>query len=620
MSPNNAPLIHYARQYLAAGFFPIKVAANGKIPIDDGWPTARPSADEVESMFAQHRGNIGITFPSDLFAVDIDCKNGIDGRAMITALELTFGPLPPTLTQSTPGGGEHRIFRLPAGVKMSNRVAIYTGIDIRTFGGQIVVEPSMIDGKPYRWIDRNTRIVDIPPLWLDMLIEKLATPQASATPSGDSRIPAGMRNVTLHRMAAAMRREGFSSVALHDALRSHNRDRCEPPLDDAEIAMIATSAGKYQANPEPWDVFGHALLPSGALIVQPRYKLMTSADVCTQLPMKWSIRGVLPEQGLASVYGASGSGKTFLVMDMVLALSAGRDWFGHRVARPLPVTYAALEGEAGISSRVKAHKERYGDSVAAVHYLLQSFNLLNAVDVGALAESIVSVGGAGGVVVLDTLNRAAPGADENDSRNMGQIIAAAKDLQTLVGGLVLLVHHTGKDASKGLRGHSSLHAALDAAIEVIREGDRRSWRIGKVKDGADGMLCDFRLDVVEVGIDEEGEPITSCVVAPAQNTGQALRQVLPPKSGNQRLIWDALVDVLKASTHYGQAGAAPHRQCVQLADAIEKTRGRLVCESKRQTERTQGAITGLINRGLLEHRDGWIWMCGYDNLYAPAIG
>lgn len=617
----NAPLAHCAREYLAAGFFPIRVAANGKFPLDAGWPTARPTADEVESMFAQHQGNIGITFPSDLFAVDIDCKNGTDGRAMITALEFHHGPLPPTLTQSTPSGGEHRIFRLPAGVNLSNKVSIVPGIDIRTAGGQVVVEPSMIDGKPYRWIDRNACIADIPPVWLDMLIAKSATPQASATPSGDTRIPAGMRNPTLFQKAAAMGREGFSSDEINNALRALNVRCCNPPLDDSEIATIATSAGKYQANPEPWEVFGHALLPSGVLIDPPRrFKLKTAAEVVAQPPMKWSIRGVLPEQGLASVYGASGSGKTFLVMDMVLTLSAGRDWFGHRVARPLPVTYAALEGEAGISSRVKAHKERYGDSVEVVHYLLQSFNLLNAADVGALAESIVSVGGAGGVVVLDTLNRAAPGADENDSRNMGQIIAAAKELQTLVGGVVLLVHHTGKDASKGLRGHSSLHAALDAAIEVIREGDRRSWRIGKVKDDADGVSYDFRLDVVEVGIDEEGEPITSCVVVPAQNTGQALRRALPPKSGNQRIIWDALVDVLKASTHYGQAGAAPHRQCVQLADAIAKTRGRLVCESKRQTERTQGAITGLINRGLLEHRDGWIWMYGYDNLYAPAIG
>ena len=70
----------------------------------------------------------------------------------------------------------------------------------------------------------------------------------------------------------------------------------------------------------------------------------------------------------------------------------------------------------------------------------------------------------GAVVFLDTLNRAAPTADENSSKDMGEILSAAKLLQSLINGLVVLVHHTGKDATKGLRGHSSLFAALDAAV------------------------------------------------------------------------------------------------------------------------------------------------------------
>jgi len=85
------------------------------------------------------------------------------------------------------------------------------------------------------------------------------------------------------------------------------------------------------------------------------------------------------------------------------------------------------------------------------------------------------------LLVIDTLTVAASGADENSSSDMGLIIEAAKALQAKLGGLVLLVHHSGKDQSKGLRGHSSLHAALDAAIEVIRNHDnRRRWRIAKV--------------------------------------------------------------------------------------------------------------------------------------------
>jgi hypothetical protein len=191
---------------------------------------------------------------------------------------------------------------------------------------------------------------------------------------------------------------------------------------------------------------------------------------------------------------------------------------------------------------------------------------------------------------------------------MGEVIGAAKALQAELGGLILLVHHTGKDVSKGLRGHSSLHAALDAAVEVSREGERREWRMHKAKDGEDGEAHPFRLSIVEIGTDDEGEPLTSCIIAPEESTGAVMRRALPPKSGNQRIVWDALQDVLKNSPHYGQAGAPQTRPCVKLEDAIERTRGRLVCDSKRQTERTQAAITGLVSRGLLEHREGWLWI------------
>jgi hypothetical protein len=90
-------------------------------------------------------------------------------------------------------------------------------------------------------------------------------------------------------------------------------------------------------------------------------------------------------------------------------------------------------------------------------------------------RAIRAAGWSGGVLCLDTLNRAAPTADENSSRDMGEILEAAKRLQAATGGLVVLVHHTGKDSSRGLRGHSSLFAAMDAAVEVSRDGDRHTF-------------------------------------------------------------------------------------------------------------------------------------------------
>ena len=91
---------------------------------------------------------------------------------------------------------------------------------------------------------------------------------------------------------------------------------------------------------------------------------------------------------------------------------------------------------------------------------------------------------------IDTLNQAAPGMDENSSEAMGEAIAAIKSIQAELGGLAMLVHHTGKDAARGLRGHSSLHAALDAAIEVRRDDGRREWKKYKTK-GVPAPACGF---------------------------------------------------------------------------------------------------------------------------------
>ena len=345
-----------------------------------------------------------------------------------------------------------------------------------------------------------------------------------------------------------------------------------------------------------------------AEIGKQRFKMLTGADLYNLPPMRWMARGVLPMEGLAALYGASGSGKSFLTLDLGCAIAGGEyEWFGRRIIQA-PVTYVCLEGESGMGKRVKAWSQHYDKHVPdSLHFITQPFDLLSN-DVADLAKAIRSCGGANGLVILDTLNRAAAGADENSSVDMGRLISASKGLQSLTGGLVLLVHHTGKDASKGLRGHSSLYAALDGAIEVTRTDNRSEWNVSKSKDDITGKAHPFCLEIVSVGMDDEGEEITSCVAIPNDSMDGEMRRVLPPKSGNQKIIWIALQEVFKKSPTTGKAGSPIGRPCITLEDAIEKTRQSLLCEAKRQTERTRSAIQGLVGRGLLAHKEGWLWI------------
>lgn len=349
------------------------------------------------------------------------------------------------------------------------------------------------------------------------------------------------------------------------------------------------------------------ILLSEAADPPPRYKLLNSADLAALPPLRWRIRGVFPDSGLGSVFGPSASGKSFLALEMAAAIAEGRRWFDCRV-EAAAVVYAALEGEAGLKLRAQAWEAHQGRTLPpGLHLMLQPFKLTEPQDVRDLAAVVP----AGAVVFLDTLNRAAPLADENSSRDMGEILESAKRLQTLTGGLVVVVHHTGKDATKGLRGHSSLFAALDAAVEVSRDGDRREWKVAKSKDGQDGDAHPFKLQVEVLGFDTYGDALTSCVVVP-DHAARDVRAVKLPQGGNQKVVLEVVRGMLQQAGPFNSTGAPdtcpPGRPAIELEVSLERIAERLTVAPDRKAERAREAVTGLVSRGVLGCDKGWIWL------------
>jgi hypothetical protein len=319
--------------------------------------------------------------------------------------------------------------------------------------------------------------------------------------------------------ARAEEQKLLSQARLNTALMEEKKRRAE--LDKEARTMLGGTMNELQAAyakaAHAWPELQplKAKLDSASVVEvpepEPRFKLLNCNQLRDLPPLTWRVKGVFPDRGLAAIAGPSASGKSFLAFDLAAAIAGGSRWFGCRV-EAAPVVYAALEGEGGFKLRAAAWEANRGQTLPdGLHLMLQPFKLTEANDVQDLAAVVP----AGAVVIVDTLNRAAPTADENSSRDMGEILEAAKRLQALTDGLVILVHHTGKDESKGLRGHSSLFAALDAAVTVKRDGDRREWALTKSKDGADGQANPFKLLTETLGIDDYGDPLTSCVIAPS---------------------------------------------------------------------------------------------------------
>lgn len=257
-------------------------------------------------------------------------------------------------------------------------------------------------------------------------------------------------------------------------------------------------------------------------------------------PQRYLIKGILPQAQLAVVYGESGSGKTFAVLDLVMAIARGIDWRGRRTTQAR-VAYIAAEGAGGLRKRAQAYADFHGIDLdqVPVAMLGDAPNLLLALDAKDVIRGIQAAGGAG-LVVIDTLAQTTPGANENAAEDMGRALEHCRQIHRHTGATVLLVHHSGKDSSRGARGWSGLKAAADAELEVVRNGDARLLRLTKAKDDVDGSEFGFRLNVVSVGTDEDGDALTSCVIEETE----VQTRTPAPKGDVQKAVVRVLRDVL----------------------------------------------------------------------------
>jgi hypothetical protein len=120
-------------------------------------------------------------------------------------------------------------------------------------------------------------------------------------------------------------------------------------------------------------------------------------------------------------------------------------------------------------------------------------------------------------IFIDTLNCAMAGGDENTSEDMGALVAGAHALRLATGAAIVLVHHLGKDEGRGARGHSSLFAAFDTEMTVTKQNDMHVMKVTKQREYPPGGIYAFRLNQVGVGLDDDHELVTTCLVKPEDN-------------------------------------------------------------------------------------------------------
>jgi hypothetical protein len=233
-------------------------------------------------------------------------------------------------------------------------------------------------------------------------------------------------------------------------------------------------------------------------------------------PPRWLMKRIIPESAIGTLIGQPGTGKSFMAMDMAFAIAQGHEWRGHKVKQGRVVIIAA-EGAGGMRKRLQAYAQYHDIDLANVplQVIPAAPNLVETKEVAQLVAAIKH-GGEVALVIVDTFAQTTPGSNENSGEDVGKALANCALLHKHTGAFVLLVHHVGKDESRGARGWSGLKGNVDLEMHVQRKNGDRHLQITKQKDGEDGQKFGFALEVQSVGVDEDGDVIDSCVVVEAE--------------------------------------------------------------------------------------------------------
>jgi len=399
-------------------------------------------------------------------------------------------------------------------------------------------------------------------------------------------ISEGGRNKAFTKFLGHLLNMGFAKEELAELSYRWNQT-LDPPMSDEELERtFASILNKHESE---------SVLEK---IPEKRYQLLSIKDIKNLPKTEWLVKNLLPAQGLACIYGPSGSSKSFLALDLCLSVSVLEEWFGLKIKR-VPVVYLALEGFAGFTKRILAWTKNTRVTPKNFFLIKEDINLSQKSDVNALLTELKEKDFKNGLIVIDTLNQASPGVDENSVKEISVVINHLKLLQKETESLTLIVHHSGKDASKGMRGSSSIRAALDTSLEVFSLNEmEKEFRVDKSKDSIDGNIYKYSLREVDVGEDEEGEAVKSCVIDAGE---KRLITKSRPTGKNQLLAYKNIEFLIAFSEIKGKCFQSDDQKFVEVDKAVDYIAKNLITtdQGKRKNQ-AKNLVSTLLANGYIQ--------------------
>lgn len=525
--------------------FPLR--PNSKLSSIKDWQAkATLDPEQLARWFGKGERNIGVS-TSDLIVIDTDEKDGRGGYDNLRELAgAGAADLDNTFSTISPTGSRHFYFTGSPVANSAGKLA--GGVDVRSKGGLVVAPGSTIDGVPYRVV-KDAAIAPIPQ-WLVNAISAAYTarPERTELPAAmelDTDIavdqalayladaPASIQgqggNDNAYKVACNLRDIGVSdgvALDLMDLLSSWN-ERCCPPWERDELETVIGHAYSYAENSPgvasvaldfdeitDWVPPGGEATPAndnpapgihrGGL----RFRSLDELDADTGTAREYIVKGVLARGDVACIFGKPGVGKSLIAPYLALKVARGERAFGRRT-RKGPVFYVAAEDAAGMAARAKALRQRYGDAPDFI--LVDGVSDLKSEKGRDFKRLMAEVQERRpSMIVIDTLATAFPSLEENSAEAMSGVVSVGRALAGS-GAAVVFIHHDTKSGGDTPRGHSLFNGALDMQLKLT--GDEATGvvtgKLGKNRNGSMDWQPAFRIAIVDLGIDEDGDKITA---------------------------------------------------------------------------------------------------------------
>ena len=512
------------------------------------------SADMLDWQLERGQDNVVLRMPPDVIGIDVDNYGNKQGAETLLKAMEAWGVLPKTYRSTARGKDDPRsgiyFFRWPHGfphnMRITGKVSIDGQSDIETIHFDYrfaVVWPSVHPetGEVYQWYDLDglpcsppspDDLPVLPVRWAEELVigeladareAVLVAPQHAATTNWTTDVrdvynrlvkapDAGSRHDELRiQLTVLCRLEAEGHTGATSALEAGRVDwvanmgeerssHRQAPADVEYDSLLKWAREMVATTDRPGDVDVFRDQVAGLVdnsATEPEEDaaspFLSELDIYDLPPPKPLIHAWLYRETLAVLYGPPKKGKTFVAIDIAMAVATGSGWAGGDVEAG-NVLYCLGEGLSGLGRRMKAWRTHHHIDEKANLWITGSVPQLSSPeDVAQLLNDLGDI--RPDLIVIDTLARAAIGVEENSSKEMGMVIAGAELIKEHTGACVLLVHHTGKDTERGLRGSSALAGAIDSGIQV--EGDTKAMHLHNTYQKDAEPAEPFQLSAVE---------------------------------------------------------------------------------------------------------------------------